>query len=885
MQDNVVIFPQPLPGERTAHPGYHLPAPLTPLVGREQDVAAVCALLSRPEVRLVTLTGTGDVGKTRVALEVAAFLHETFANGALFVPLAALRDPELVLYTLAEFLGLRAGRAAAPLELLSLALHEKHMLALLDNFEQLLEAASQLIDLLQACPRLTLLVTSRAVLHVQGEHEYPVMPLTLPDRQRLDDLQALSQCAAVTLFFQRVQTRVSGFSLTSTNARAVAEICLRLDGLPLALELAAARSKLLPPQALLDRLSQRLALLTSPALDVPARQQALRNTLDWSYDLLNVEEQRLFRRLSVFVGGCQLQAAEAVCIRLPGDEDPGTHEAPFAILAMVGSLIDKSLVQQTEVEGGEPRLTMLETIREYGWECLQQKGEAEAAQRAHALYFLTFAEEAASHLRGGQQGLWRGRLQREQENLRAALGFLIQQREAELAIQLSGALWLFWYMQGFFREGRNVLERALGLPHGGVRTEARARALCGAGACAFREGNYTVAAALLEESEALYQERNASLGLAQALLFLAMVRAYQRNPAAAAHLLKQSMRLCREGGDRWLQGWVLDSAARIAWKRGDAQAARAFLEESATMARQIKHNWALSSSRQLLAAIALAQGEYGRAAALAQETLTITRQVGDKAHLFDALFTLGEVALRLGDEKEAQERYQQSLALAQETGDQANVSRVFARLGDIARQRGDDESAPAHYQDSLSLARVFDEQQAAGKALLGLAHVSLARGRYWQAAQLFAATEERLDATTEMDPVERAEYARGVAETRTHLREQAYLKARDEGRSLPLEQVQMLAEQVDASEPVSPHTSHAVSAGEAALRKTYPARLSTREVEVLRLVAEGLTNEQIAEQLVISYRTVTTHLNSIYTKLAVKSRAAATRFAVEHHLV
>src|SRR5258708_22584468 len=396
MQDNVVIFPQPLPGERTAHPGYHLPAPLTPLVGREQDVAAVCALLSRPEVRLVTLTGTGDVGKTRVALEVAAFLQETFANGALFVPLAALRDPELVLYTLAEFLGLRAGRAAAPLELLSLALHEKHMLALLDNFEQLLEAASQLIDLLQACPRLTLLVTSRAVLHVQGEHEYPVMPLTLPDRQRLDDLQALSQCAAVTLFFQRVQTRVSGFSLTSTNARAVAEICLRLDGLPLALELAAARSKLLPPQALLDRLSQRLALLTSPALHVPARQQPLRNTLDWSYDLLNVEEQRLFRRLSVFVGGCQLQAAEAVCIRLPGDEDPGTHEAPFAILAMVGSLIDKSLVQQTEVEGGEPRLTMLETIREYGWESLLRTGGAGAAQPSHALSFLTFPEAAPS---------------------------------------------------------------------------------------------------------------------------------------------------------------------------------------------------------------------------------------------------------------------------------------------------------------------------------------------------------------------------------------------------------------------------------------------------------------------------------------------------------
>ena len=578
-----------------------------------------------------------------------------------------------------------------------------------------------------------------------------------------------------------------------------------------------------------------------------------------------------------------LQAAEVVCMKLPGDNENGLRLEQLSILDRLAALVDKSMIQTSETEEGEIWLTMLETIREYGWECLQQSGEAEVAQHSHALYYLSFAEKAELHLQAAQQGHWRRRLQQEQGNLRAALNYLLEQQEAELAVRLSGTMWLFWYMRGNFREGRNFLERALKLPSVLTCTEERARALCGAGACAFREGNYTMAIAFLEESVACSRQLNSLSRLALSLMFLALVYSYQ-HVDVATHLLEQSIRLSREGGDGWLRGWVLDSAARIAWKRGDAQAARIFLEESEACAKQIQGNWALASSRQLLATIALAQGEYEHAASLAQELLTVTRQVGDTSQLFDALFILGECELRLGSEQEAYVHYQQSFALAQETGDQANVSRALVRLGDIAQHRGEYSAACANYRSCLAHARAFDEQQTTGKALIGLAHIALTKEQYQRAANLFAAAEARLDAMTEMDPLERSELARGVAETRMHLGEQAYLKARAEGRNLSLEQMHMLVEKIDASKIISPSTSHAIQAGEASTKTTYPRKLTSREVEVLRLVAQGLTNEQIAKRLVISYRTVTTHLNSIYTKLGVNSRSAATRFAVEHHL-
>ena len=432
----------------------HLPIQPTPFIGREKEVDAVHHLFLREDVRLVTLTGPGGVGKTRMALHVAEQLRAHFADGVWFVSLAPISDPDLVIPTIAQTLGLWEAGERSLLEQLQVFLRERQVLLLLDNFEQVVRAAMHVANLLTICSHLKVLVTSREVLHVRAEREFPVPTLSLPDPKRLPDLVALSQYEAVALFIQRAQAARPEFQVTNANAPVVAEICVRLDGLPLAIELAATRIKLLPLQALLTRLGQRLQLLTSSARDVPAHQQTLRNTIQWSYDLLDAQEQQLFCRLSVFVSGCTLEAVEAISAA------PGNVTLP--VLDGVVSLIDKNLLQQTAREGEEIRLLMLETIREYGWEALAERQEREAIQAAHAAYYLALAEEAERALGGPQQLLWLERLEREYDNLRAALHWLRLQgsrvegggEAAEQALRLETALSWFWIMRGYQNDGR-----------------------------------------------------------------------------------------------------------------------------------------------------------------------------------------------------------------------------------------------------------------------------------------------------------------------------------------------------------------------------------------------------------------------------------------------
>jgi predicted ATPase/class 3 adenylate cyclase/DNA-binding CsgD family transcriptional regulator len=889
----------------------NLPVQPTPLIGREKEVALVHNLLRREEVRLLTLTGPGGIGKTRLGLQVAAELGDRFAHGVFFVNLASLSDPALVVPTIARVLDLKETGEQPLLDLLQASLREKQLLLLVDNFEQVLGAASQLADLLAACLKLKVLVTSRFVLHVRGEQEFVVPPLAVPDPKHLPDLAALSQYEAVALFIARAQAVKPAFQVTNANAPAVAEICVRLDGLPLAIELAAARIKVLPPQALLARLGQLLTVLTSGARDAPARQQTLRNTIVWSYHLLDAQEQRLFRRLSVFVGGCTLEAIEAISTSL----DDGAEQ----VLEGVASLLDKSLLQQREQEAEEPRFVMLETIREYGLECLRESGEAPVSQRAHALYYLALAEEAEPHLKGVQQVLWWERLEREQQNLRTALAWLIGQEEGELALRLSGALWRFWYTRGYWSEGWRWLEAALALPQAQGRTARRAKALEGTAELA--PFGYPAAHSLVEESVAIYRELGDKRGLTQSLGQLGWILSTQNELAAARTLLEESLVLAREVGDSWILANTLGNLGDFMSDHGDFKSARHFLEESVRLYRELRDQRALSYTLLGLARAAAFEGDVTQAAALAQESLALARELdneqdittalhrlaviqswqgdteqamillkeslalarerGDKVQIGNALLTLGSIVLHRGNLLQAETSAQESLSLFRELRSTLGTALALSLLGDIKRIQGDLAQARALCTEGVLLAREVGIHSFLGSSLISLARVAADEGQPEQATRLFGAAEPWLNSRVQMDPANRADYERTVERARAQLGEKAFAAAWADGRSMTPKQA--LAAQGPVTRP--PTTPAGPSpAPHAPKAPTSPDGLTTREVEVLRLVAQGLTDAQVAEQLVMSPHTVNSHLKTIYSKIGVSSRHAATRYASEHHL-
>jgi DNA-binding CsgD family transcriptional regulator/tetratricopeptide (TPR) repeat protein len=703
----------------------------------------------------------------------------------------------------------------------------------------------------------------------------------VPDPTHLPELAQLSLYAAVALFIQRAQAVKPAFQVTATNAPAVAEICVRLDGLPLAIELAAVRIKLLPPQALLARLGQRLAMLTGGAKDVPARQQTLRNTIEWSYLLLDAYEQRLFRRISVFVGGCTLEAIEAVCIELDTDSTSGQ------VLDRVFSLIDKSLLQQTEQEGVETRLVMLETIREFGLEYLTSSGEWEETQQAHADYYLWFSEEVEPQLWGPQQVKWLQRLEHEHDNLRAALRWFLEQgaskQRIEKALRLGAALRSFWLTRGYYSEGRTFLEQALARSEG-IEVAVRAKALWSAATMANFQGDNDRVEALSQESLTLHRKLRDRRGIAYSLFYLGIASANMGDYATASQLLEEALELRREVGNKQDIAWSLNALAIFVSAQGEYSRARALLEESLALFRDLGNTRGIA-----LVLIGLAwllfdsQSDSMTLHSLLEEGIALLRELDDRSNIADSFILSGELALSQGDTSTARSLAEEALALTREIGDQLNTAWALAFLAKVIMLQGDQAAARAMYEEGLALAKAGNSKWHIARGLEGLAGVLAPQGNLVWAARLWGAAEALRDTMgTPIAPVYRAEYDRSVAAARDQLGVQVFTTAWSEGRNMTPEQALVAQGPVTLlqSFPSAPSlTSQAKSS------TTSPDGLSVRELEVLRLLATGLTDAQIAEQLVLSLHTVHAHLRTIYSKLGVTSRSAATRYAFEHQLV
>ena len=861
-----------------------LPRPLTRLLGRSSERAQLVAMLRRPEVRLLTLTGPGGVGKTHLALEAAQGLVPNFADGVCWVPLSAISEPDFVLPALAQALGLRETGTRSLLEQLQAVIEEQSLLLLLDNFEQVLPAAPLLADLVAACSRLKLMVTSRAALRLPGEHELAVLPLALPDLAQLPAPDALSQYAACALFVQRATAITPDFQVSEANAHTIAEICMRLDGLPLAIELAAARTRLLVPHALLSRLEHRLDVLTGGPRNVPDRQQTMRATIAWSYQLLAPEQQQLLCWLAVFAGGCTLQAIEAIA-------QPGGLLASH-VLDGVSTLLENHLLRQVEQLDGEPRLFMLETIREFGLECLQSCGEVEAARTAHAAYYLALAEEAEPRLRGAEHASFMAHLEREQENLRAALGYLLEQAhtqagtqegaiQAERALRLCVALSWFWEVHGSGREGLSFLVSALA-ERASVGAALRAKALYETASQAFMCARHLPCEQMAEESLALYQELDDPVGVANSLSLLGTNDRIRSQFAQAQSHLEEAAACFQELNDRWRQGQCYTEWARVATEAGQYEQARARLSESLLLYQELGDPQRLGWVRYLQARLLFVQQEdQARARQLAEQSLAHFRELGNLLYGHLPLGLLGLMHLEHGELKVARPLLEEGFAIAKQKGGVTEAVHLALGLARLSIWQGDADAARCLYREGLTLLLEFNVyKEGIAASLEGLAALEAGQGMPQHAVRLWGAAQALREAIgAPIYPVYRASYEQALALARAQLGEQGFHAAWAKARALAPEQA-LAPQESDIALGPPLHQSSLVQPPSHAL-----VGLTRREREVLRLLTEGLTNPQIAERLVVSLPTVSTHVASIFNKLGVTSRSAATRYAVEHHLV
>lgn len=836
--------------ERQNPPPNNLPAQLTVLLGRDRDIQAARGLLQRSDVRLVTLTGPGGVGKTRLALRAAAEVLWDFDGGVYFVNLAPVSDPNLVLQVIAQTVNLREDGDFPLLTELAERLAVGRSLLVLDNFEQVVDAGLMLVDLLRECPGLKVLVTSRATLKVSGEHEYAVQPLEVPgtEYRAAESLGArflvLETVPSVALFIKRAKAVQHDFALTQDNAPAISEICARLDGLPLAIELAAAHIKSLTPQALLARLDKRLPILVGGPRDLPTRQRTLRATMAWSYGLLGEEESQVFRRLSVFTGGCTLEAAEQVC---PSEGEP---------FAQIENLLDASLLRKANGDSAEPRYMMLETVREYAAGKLEAAGEGSEARRKHAHYFLGLAETAESKLTGGDQAIWLERLEADHDNLRAALGWMLEpeagatMRDPEGVLRLASALWRFWFMRGYLSEGRRWLSR-VPADDSSLPIVSRAMALNGAGVLAYAQGELEVARKFFE----------------------------------------RSMVLRREMGDQVAVSASLNNLGAVAVSQADYAAAAALHQEALDIRRELDDKWGVASSLSNLGSLYIMTGEYDKALGYQEQALQIRRDLGDTWGLAISLTNLGGLEVYRHNLERAVELHEESLKLRQELGDKAGIAISLNNLGRAVLIQGNIDRAKSLLESSAVLRIALSDEAGMVDTLEGLSGVALAEHLPRRAGRILGAVESLREATgTPRTPSDMEGYNRDIANLHSALGERIFEAVWVEGRAMSPEQA---INATDAEPLYIPEGTTAPSGamqtltapGHAVAHTPYPGGLTEREVEVLRCVSFGLTSNQVAEKLIISPLTVNVHLRSIYNKLGVNSRTAAVRFAADNKLI
>lgn len=764
----------------------YLPHPLTDLVGREQERIEVAAKLRGS--RLVTLTGPGGIGKTRLAIEVAAEGVQdggAYPDGVWLVALESLSEGRQIVPQVAGVIGIREEVGRSLRERLSEHLRTKRLLLVLDNCEHLLEASAHVVgDLLRECARVRILATSREALGIMGEAVFPVPSLAAPDPKQLaagsaNSLQMLADYESIQLFVERAQERQKGFTLTPSNALAVAQVCFQLDGIPLAIEFAAARVNAMTVEQIASRLDDHLSLLTIGNRTAPPRQKTLRATLDWSYALLSVAEQGLLARLSVFAGGATLAAVETVC--------SGAGIEPKQVLDLLTALVDKSLVI-LETRQAEGRYHLPATVQQYAAERLVRVGGEETMQAKHLAWFLAFAEEAETHLRRPEEESYLRRLDREYGNLRVALARnAAGTGKAEDGLRLAGALWWFWGTQGRFREGVAYLEAALAREGAQEETLVRAKALNVAGHLANRQGDFASARVLNEESLVIYRELRDRQGIAHSLNGLGLVAGMQGDYGRARAYHEESLSIRQEIGDKYGIAISLNNLGTVAREQGDYDAARMLYEQGLAIRRELGDKADIADSLNDLGLVAGMHGDYGTAKALYEQSLAMNRELGDKVGIAHSLYNLGNAANTQGDYEAARTHLQESLAISRELGN-PYIIHVLGALGHVAREVGDYAQANAYYQESLLLRREQGDRVTTACSLEDFAGLAGRQGQFERAVRLLGAAEALCETLGRASPLAiAAEYERTVAAAHAALSEEAFAAIWEEGRAMTWE--------------------------------------------------------------------------------------------------